>query len=41
MLLGGVFLGYALAWMIHSGSAEDKRVPASARTRQRFVPDER
>ena len=41
MLLGGVFLGYALAWMIHSGSAEDKRVPTSARTRQRFAPDER
>ena len=41
MLFGGVFLGYVLAWMIHSGSAEDRRVPDSARTRQRIAPDER
>jgi hypothetical protein len=25
---------HAIAWLIHSRSAEEKRVPASARTRQ-------
>jgi hypothetical protein len=40
MLVGACF-GYAIAWLIHSSSAEDRRVPASARNRQRYVPDER
>ncbi len=40
MLVGACF-GYTIACLIHSRSAKDRRVPASARTRQRYVPDER
>ena len=40
MLVGACF-GYAIAWLVHSSSAKEKRVPASAKTRQRYVPDER